>query len=117
MGYQKSVTKPNAERVTSVSRTFGERYGDLRRQTAQFFTHPLILSFAGCLRVTMNFPKVGDTPMCDQFGSVKKYFLDRPFFRKIFFSTKKNRKIESKKKVRDFFFRELIFFFAKPTAV
>ena len=68
----------------------GERYGDLRRQNAQLFTHPLALPFAGCLRVTMNFPKIGDTPMCDQFGSAKKYFFD-----------KKNRKIELEKKVRE----------------
>ena len=39
--------------------------------------------------------------MCDQFGSEKKYFFDRPFFFKNIFSTKKNRKIELEKKVRE----------------
>ena len=44
------MTKPNAERVTSVRWVSGERHGDLRMQKAQFFTHPLILPFAGCLK-------------------------------------------------------------------
>ena len=48
----------------------------------------------------MNFPKIGDKMMCNQFGSAKKYFFDRPFFEKIFFD-QKNRKIELEKKVRE----------------
>ena len=51
--------------------------------------------------------------MCDQFGSEKKYFFDRPFFQKMYFFDQKNRKIELKKKVRDFFFRELKKYFFK----
>ena len=98
VGCQKSVTKPNAENITSVRRTFGERYGDLRRQKAQFRVHPLNLPFAGCLRVTMNFRKIGGPSMCDEIGSVKKYFFDRQFFRKnIFFDqTKSKNRVEKK---------------------
>ena len=104
VGSQKSVTKPNAECPANFRRTFGARYGDLRRQNAQFSIHPLNLPFAGCLRVTMNFRKIGDTPMSDEFGSVKNIFSIGHFFEKYFFSTKKNRKIESKKKSSRLFF-------------
>ena len=76
----------------------GERYAGIRRQKAQFFTHPVNLPFAGCLRVTINFPKKGGASMCENFGSVKKYFFDRPFFQKIFFSDQKKSKNRVEKK-------------------
>ena len=78
-----------------------ERHGDLGRQKAQFFTHPLNLPFAGCLRVTINFRKKGGPSMCDQFGSAKKYFFDRLLKKNTFFRPKKIEKSSWKKKVRE----------------
>ena len=56
------------------------------------------------LRVTMNFPKTGVPSMSIQFGSVKKYFFDRPFFQKYFFDQKKSKNRVEKKKFATFFF-------------
>ena len=83
---------------SSSARVFARVFARVSGQTAQCFTHPLNLPFAGCLRVTINFPKKGGPSMCDQFGSEKKYFFDRSFFKKIFFRLKKSKNRVGKKK-------------------
>ena len=50
-------------------------------------------------------PKSEAASMSENFGSVKKYFFDRPFFQKIFFfDQKKSKNRVEKKKFATFFF-------------
>ena len=110
MGCQKSVTKPNAERSANVRRT-------LRRLTkAKSTVQDSSVDFAIC-RVFKGHYELPKSRCAVDVVAIwvgeKNIFSIDHFFEKIFFSTKKNRKIESKKKSSRLFFRELKKYFFK----